>query len=188
MQLNKAIQNRWSPRGFSDKPITGEMIELLFKAARLAPSSRNEQPWNYFYVRRENRKEFDELVDVLTGNNPSWAKDAQVLIISVMKKHLNYNNLPNGKAMHDVGAANFSIAIQAAEMGLQVHQMGGFDREKATGYLKLNPEEYEPVTVIAVGYPAEGKNPSEVQQQRQKQHMLRKDLSEFVFEISGNEE
>src|SRR5690606_38153986 len=105
MQLNNAIKNRWSPRAFSDKPVTGEMLNLLFEAARRAPSSRNGQPWNYYFVRRENENVFGDFLDILTGNNPDWAKEAQVLIISVLKKNFDYKNLPNGKALHDIGAA-----------------------------------------------------------------------------------
>ncbi len=183
MQLNKAIKNRWSPRAFSDKPVTARMIKLLFEAARLASSSRNEQPWSYYYVHRSNEKVFNELVELLTGNNPLWAKEAQVLIVSVMKKNFDYKSRPNGKALHDMGAANISIAIQAAEMGLQVHPMGGFDKEKTASYLKLDTEKFEPVIMIAVGFPDEEREETEELKQRKIQSQTRKELNDFVFEL-----
>jgi nitroreductase len=183
MQLNKAIKNRWSPRAFSDKPLTDEMVRLLFEAARLAPSSRNEQPWNYYFVRRENKNVFGNIVDILTGNNPDWATEAQVLIVSVLKKNLDYKNRPNGKALHDIGAANISIAIQASEMGLQVHQMGGFDKVKAAEYLKLDNDNFEPVTVIAVGFPDEERPLTDDLIQRKKQSETRKEIKDFVIEL-----
>ncbi len=183
MQLNKAIKERWSPRSFSDKPVTQEMLELLFEAARWAPSSRNAQPWNYFYVRRENRNKFQDVVNILTGINPDWAKNAQVLMISVMKKNLDYKNRPNGKALHDIGAANVSMAIQASEMGMQIHQMGGFDKEKATDYLKLDSNEYEPVTCMAVGFPGTIEQLPESLQEREKQPRTRKKQEDFVFSL-----
>lgn len=186
MKLNKAIQNRWSPIDFSEQVVSQEMIDLLFEAARLAPSSRNEQPWNYYYVQRENKKVFNDLLNILTGNNPTWAQHAQVLIISVMKKIFDYKDRPNGKALHDIGAANVSIAIQAAEMGLQIHQMGGFNKDEAADYLKLDKNIFEPVTVIAVGFPEETLTPTEKTKQRIAQHQSRKELKEFVFRI-GNE-
>ncbi|HSO88214.1 MAG TPA: nitroreductase family protein [Draconibacterium sp.] len=183
MHLNKAIQNRWSPRAFSDKEVTLEMIDLLFEAARRAPSSRNEQPWNYYYVHRQNQKAFNDFVGFLTGNNPDWAKEAQVLIISVMKIKLDYKNLPNGKALHDTGAANVSIAIQAAELGFQAHPMGGFDKEKAALYLKLDTENFEPVIMIAVGFPDEERPQTEELITRKKQSQTRKKREDFVFEM-----
>lgn len=183
MQLNKAIQERWSPKAFLDKPLTEEMIHLLFEAARRAPSSRNEQPWNYYYVHRKNVKTFQDLLKILTGNNPNWAKEAQVLIVSVMKKNLDYKNRPNGKALHDMGAANISIGIQAAEMGFQAHPMGGFDKEKAAEYLKLDSEKYEPVIMIALGFADETEPPSQDTMDRIQQHQTRKELKDFVFEL-----
>lgn len=184
MQLNKAIKNRWSPRSFSNKEVTKEMIDLLFEAARWAPSAMNEQPWNYHFVHRDNQKIFNEIVDILTGTNPVWAKHAQVLIISVVKKNYDYHNRPNKNALHDLGAANISIAIQAAEMGLQVHQMGGFDKIKAVEYLHLNIENFEPVTIFAVGFPGEEKPQTEDLLQRKRQSESRKNLNDFVFEMN----
>lgn len=183
MQLNKAIKNRWSPVAFSDKPVTDEMIALLFEAARRAPSARNEQPWNYYFAKREDEKIFTDLLGLLTGINPDWAKEAQVLIISVLKKNYDYKIRPNGKALHDIGAANISIAIQAAEMGLQVHQMGGFDKEKIAEYLKLDNDNYEPVTVFAVGFPDEKRQPSDILSARKIQSQSRNELSHFVFQL-----
>ena len=183
MELNNAIKNRWSPRKFLDKPLTNEMLIMLFEAARLAPSSRNEQPWNYYYVHRSNEKVFNVFAGFLTGNNPGWAKNAQALIVSVMKKNYEYKNRPNGKALHDTGAANISIAIQAAEMGFQAHPMGGFDKEKAANYLDLDIENYEPVIMFAVGFPDETEPFSDETKQRIQQHQTRKELKDFVFQL-----
>lgn len=159
------------------------MLKLLFEAARRAPSSRNTQPWNYYYARRENKEAFNSLVELLTGNNPGWAKNAPVLMISVMKKTHDYKNRLNTKALHDTGAANISLAIQASEMGFQVHQMGGFDKEKASELLNLDSDLFEPVTMIAIGYPDESGEPTEATKNRIQQHNTRKNLEEFVFQL-----
>lgn len=184
MQVNKAIKKRWSPKAFTKKTLTKEMIKLLFEAARRAPSARNEQPWQYFFIQRKNKKVFNEVLMLLTGNNPDWAKEAQLFIISVMKKHYDYKNRPNAKALHDIGAANLSIAIQASEMGLQVHQMAGFDKEKAAVYLNLDTDNFEPVTIFAVGFPDEERELTEELIQRKQQSQNRKKIDDFVFEIS----
>ena len=185
MQLNKAIKNRWSPRVFCDKEVTQEMIDLLFEAARWAPSSINEQPWRYYYAHRNHKKHFDEMVALLTGNNPGWAQHAQVLAISLAKKKLDYKNRPNNNALHDLGAANVSIAIQAAEMGLQVHQMGGFDKEKAVEYLQLDPNDFQAVTMMAMGFEGEVDLLAEDAKMRKLQHRTRKELNEFVFDLNS---
>lgn len=123
------------------------------------------------------------MFDCLTDGNKKWAQSAQVLMVSVMKKNFDYKNLPNGKALHDVGAANISLAIQAAEMGLQAHQMGGFEKEKAAELLQLDKENFEPVTMIAIGFPANEQNFSDDDEKRWKQHSTRKELYEFAFQF-----
>jgi nitroreductase len=180
MELNKAIRNRWSPRAFSEKPVTDEMIRILFEAARWAPSARNEQPWQYFYAHRDQEKRFNELLGMLTGNNPEWAKNAQVLMVSVVKKQYDYKNRPNRNALHDLGAANVSVAIQASEMGLQVHQMAGFDKEKTIDYLNLDREKYEPVTFFAVGFPGDPEQLDEELKKRELEPRQRKEIDVFV--------
>lgn len=182
MQLNKAIKNRWSPRAFSSQRVTDEMLNLLFEAARWAPSSRNGQPWQYYYVRREDRETFQQVLDILTGINPEWAQQAQVLIITVMKKKFDFNNRPNGKALHDMGAASAIMGVQAAEMGLQIHQMGGFDKEKATTFLNLDTENFEPVTCIAVGFQGDADQLPDDLKKRELQPRERKEKKDFVFE------
>ena len=183
IQLNEAIKNRWSPRSFTAKPVPDEMLALLFEAARRAPSSRNEQPWNYYFAKKQDEIAFNRLFDCLTEGNKIWAFSAHVLVVSVMKKNFDFKNLPNGKALHDLGAANISMAIQAAEMGLQAHQMGGFDKEKASELLQLDADKFEPVTMIAVGFPADEKSFSEEDKKRREQHKSRKEQKTFVFQL-----
>ena len=184
IHLNSAVQNRRSPRAFSDKIVTKEMIESLFEAARWAPSAMNEQPWLYFYAGRENQESFRKILGVLTGINPQWAKDAQYLVVSVARKFYDNNERPNASAFHDVGAANISIAIQAAEMGFQVRQMGGFDKDKAAQLLQIDRAKYEPMTVIAVGFQGEAKQLPEDLKLRELQPRLRKEVNEFTHELT----
>lgn len=159
------------------------MIALLFEAASWAPSAMNEQPWLYFYAGKNNPEAFNKVLAILTGINPQWAKDAQYLIISVARKFYNYNERPNASAFHDLGAANVSLAIQAAHMGLQVRQMGGFDKDKAAELLQLDRGKYEPVTVIAVGFPGKAEQLPEELKSRELAPRTRKPIEEFVTRI-----
>ena len=54
--------------------------------------------------------------------------------------------------MHDVGAANMAMNIQAVSMGLQLHPMAGFDKAKAIETLNI-PEAFVPIAIFAGGYP-----------------------------------
>jgi nitroreductase len=84
-----------------------------------------------------------------------------------------------------MGAATALMAVQAAEMGLQIHQMGGFDKEKAINYLNLDTEKNEPVTCIAVGYPGDANQLPDDLKKSEKQPRTRKEQKDFVFRLSS---
>lgn len=46
MQLDQAINERRSIRGFTDKPVSKELLEEIIALANRAPSSMNTQPWH----------------------------------------------------------------------------------------------------------------------------------------------
>jgi hypothetical protein len=69
-------------------------------------------------------------------------------------------------------------------MGLQVHQMAGFDKIKAAEYLQLDLENFEPVTAIAVGFQGDADQLPEELKLREIQPRKRKEIGEFVNEIS----
>lgn len=51
MDLYAALFTRRSLRKYLDKPISEEDEKLILKAAMLAPSACNEQPWNFICIR-----------------------------------------------------------------------------------------------------------------------------------------
>jgi nitroreductase len=53
-----------------------------------------------------------------------------------------------------VGLAESQLTLQATALGLAVHQMGGFDRDRARAACEI-PEGFDPVAAIAIGYPGE---------------------------------
>ena len=61
------------------------------------------------------------------------------------------SNKFNRYSLYDVGSAVTNLTMQATAMDLYVHQMAGFDSEKAQQLFKI-PEGYKPVSAIAIGY------------------------------------
>lgn len=51
------IQNRRSIRSYQSTPIPREMILKILEAGRLAPSSKNRQPWRFVVVQGQSKKE-----------------------------------------------------------------------------------------------------------------------------------
>lgn len=159
-ELHDLIQWRYSPRIFADGAVSIEAIRILMESARWAASSRNEQPWRFIVAIRESDEEgFARIFDCLNPGNREWAHSAPVLLLSIASMHFARNGQPNRYAFHDVGLAVSQMTVQAAALGLMVHQMGGFDRERARTTFQI-PEGFDPVTAIAIGYPGEEERPS----------------------------
>ena len=149
--INELLAGRWSPRAFSDQPVELEKLYSLFEGARWSASSFNEQPWSFIVATKQDPDDFERLADCLVPGNKAWAKEAPVLILSVAKMHFDRNNKPNRHAYHDVGLAMQNLIVQATDSGLSVHQMAGFDIDKARETFEI-PEGFEPVAMAAIGY------------------------------------
>jgi nitroreductase len=148
------IQQRRSRRAYSDKPVEGEKIQSLFEAARWAPSSVNEQPWLYIYATKDQPDLWGKIFESLNDSNKVWVTHAPLLIVSLVRKNHIRNDRPNLSARYDLGGANAFLSLQATHLGLNVHQMGGYNAEVLKTNLNV-PDSYEPVVVLAIGYTGE---------------------------------
>jgi nitroreductase len=178
--VHELIQNRWSPRAFSQQPVQPEILRSLFEAARWAPSSNNEQPWAYLVATKDDAENFAKMVGVLVEFNVSWAKHAPVLALSVAHMKTNRDGKPNRVASHDVGSATAQLTLEANTRGLLVHQMAGFDADKARQTFAIPPD-WEPVAAIAIGYPGSPDSLPEKLRERELAPRTRKPTREFVM-------
>ncbi|MCI0426583.1 MAG: nitroreductase family protein [Nitrospiraceae bacterium] len=178
--IHDLLRQRWSPRAFSDQPVEAEKLRILFEAARWAPSSNNEQPWRFIVANKENETDWNRLFACLVAGNRTWAYRAPVLILSVASRIFEDDSTPNRHAFHDTGMAVENLVLQATALGLSAHQMAGFDVEKARVDLKI-PSGYDPVAMIAVGYPGDPAQLSDRLRAREAQPRARKPLTEFVY-------
>ncbi len=144
------IKNRWSARAFSDQALSDEQILTLVEAASWAPSSINVQPWRY-RVGHCGTETFQQMWECLLIGNQPWAKNAAVLLLCTVKKNFSKNGAPNRHAMHDAGMANAFLMLQATEMGIYGHIMGGYNPTKLRETFQLAEDE-EDVCLIALGF------------------------------------
>lgn len=150
----EVIKKRRSRRAYADKMVEPQKIHSLFEAARWAPSSLNEQPWFYIYATRDQESLYNKIFDALKEGNKIWARHAPLLIVSFARKKFIRFDSPNPSARYDLGAANAFLSLQAAHLGLNVHQMAGFDARTLDENLNV-PDRFEPVIVMAIGYPGD---------------------------------
>jgi nitroreductase len=151
-EVIKEIKLRRSGRAYSESPVEPEKIHTVLEAARWAPSSSNEQPWKYVLATKDNSELYDKIFDTLADGNKSWVKHVPVILVSLARKTFLKTGAANRFALHDTGAANALLCLEAAAIGLMAHQMGGYDYEKLKNALNV-PEDIEIASVITLGYP-----------------------------------
>lgn len=178
--IHDLVAERWSPRAFSDKAVAPDVLQSLFEAARWAPSSSNEQPWVYIVARKEDTEAFEKLVSVLVPANVLWAKNAPVLGLAVAELAFAKSGSPNRNAQHDVGASSAWLTVEATSRGLYVHQMGGFDAEKARQVFEI-PAGWDPIAAMAIGYAGDPESLPQPLRDREVAPRTRKALSTFVM-------
>ena len=179
-EIHALLSSRWSPRAYSHRPIEKDKLWSLFEAARWSASGGNQQPWAFVVVSRFDHDLHERLVEILSGRNKLWAKDAPVLVLAVAKLNSEAGNSNNRFAYYDVGQAVANLSIEASALGLYTHQMAGFDAEKARQLFNL-PAGFEPLTLTTIGYAGEVETLPDELRERELAPRTRKSLAEFVF-------
>lgn len=177
--VNPLILKRWSARSFSEKPIAEEVLNTLFEAASWASSSMNEQPWEYWVVTTQNEEKYRLFWSCLMEGNQPWAQTAPVLILSLARKSFEKTGTINRHALYDCGAANANLLLQAADLDIYGHQMGGFYMDKTIQMLHV-PDDLEPICFIALGYLDTPEKLEEPFRTRELTPRQRKSLENFV--------
>lgn len=175
--LLDAISSRRSPRAWQPREPSDAVLAALFEAARWAPSCFNDQPWTYLVTCRSDGEPFEHALAGLTPGNQSWAAAAPVLAFSLVREHFAHNGKPNRHAWHDVGAASALLSIQAASLGLMVHQMAGIEGEVVRERFSI-PGELDIVAALAIGYPGDPDQLDEALRARELAPRTRKPLAE----------
>ena len=175
--LNELIIKRKSIRQFDGQDLESDEIISLFEAARRAPSAFNEQPWRFILASRNNKEEFNAIINTLAEKNREWAINSSLLVIVIAKKELSRNQKQNRHSLYDTASAVANLTFQANSLNLYVHQMGGFDSQKVVDVFSV-PEEFEPVVVLAIG----GSITSTVISNDMQLEINRKPINEILFE------
>src|SRR4029077_18597413 len=98
---------------------------------------------------KDDPENFAKMLGVLVEFNANWAKYAPALALSVAHLKTQREGKANRVALHDVGSATAQLTFEANARGLQVHQMAGFDAEKARRAVPI-PADWEPLSPMAI--------------------------------------
>lgn len=174
--IHDLLADRWSPRGFDASfELDREQMRTLFEAARWSPSAFNHQPWAFISGRR-GTETFQHIYEGLLGFNQAWAGRVSALILTLAQ--VEKDGEVNPTAHYDLGQAVAHLTFQAEALGIDVHQMTGFDRDKFEFEI---PAGYEIVTVVALGRYEDSEEIPEKIRQRDASPRGRKPLEEIVL-------
>lgn len=81
MNFFELVKKRRSVRKFTNEKVPDKVIQQSLQSALLAANSSNLQPWEFYWIKDENKKR--ELVEACFSQNA--AKTAQQLIVSVSR-------------------------------------------------------------------------------------------------------
>jgi nitroreductase len=178
--VHELIGARWSPRAFSDRPVTPEQVASLLEAARWAPSAYNEQPWRFIVASKSDPETYRKLLGSLLELNQLWARSAPVLMLVLAKKTFTHNGTPNLYAVHDAGMAAATLALQATALGLSAHFMAGFNHATARDAFQISSD-YDFGAAIAIGYPGDPETLPEKFRLAELAPRSRKPLADLVY-------
>ena len=131
--------NRWSPRSFSEEPLSDTEIATIFEGARWSPSSFNRQPWLFVYeTDGPDREVFDS---ILMPGNQVWATKAPLIGFIFANTKTPEGREPR-TSQFDTGAAWMALALQARSLGVYTHGMAGIDNDAAHEKLGVSSEYY----------------------------------------------
>ncbi len=77
MDVKEAIEKRRAYRSFEEIKITDNVINTFVRAAQVAPSCMNKQPWKFIFVK--NKDKLENLYTALTPAN-KWAHKSSLII------------------------------------------------------------------------------------------------------------
>lgn len=179
-RIEAALAARWSPRAYEDRAIPVAALAQVLEAARWAASCFNDQPWNFLVARKDaDGDAHARLLACLSANNQAWAARAPVLMLGIARTHFAHDGKPNRHAAYDLGQATANLAAQAAALGLQAHQMAGFDAAAARGAFAI-PDGFDPLVAVALGYPGPASALPEALAARETAPRARKPIGEFT--------
>jgi nitroreductase len=149
MSVLKAIKNRYSCRNFQDRKVEEDKLEDILKAAQLAPSANNLQPYKLVVAK-------DEKVRKILGQNckQDFISKAPIIIAGVSLEPREMMSSGASKAAVDVAIALEHIALQAADLDLASCWVGAFEQEEAKQALSISADK-QIIALMPIGYPAD---------------------------------
>lgn len=168
MEYEELIRERYSVRKFSRTPVEREKVEAILLAGQTAPTACNKQPQRILVMQET------ETLKKLYKCTTSHFHCTLAMLVCYDKKDCwvrGYDKKNSGDI--DASIVTTQMMLSAHALGVGSTWVMHFIPEAIREELSL-PENYVPVSLLVMGYPAEDAKPYPG-------HGSKKELSETVF-------
>ena len=148
METWDAIRTRRKINEYEQRPIEEEKLKQILEAGRRAPSSRNEQRWDFILVR--DPEQLARLSQVWRGAAHIANAPAAIAIVAPESEDPRENASIN----FDLGQAVMSMMIAAADLGIGTRHAAVEDYDLASQILDL-PSSLRLSWMFGLGYPGD---------------------------------
>ena len=148
MEFIDVITKRHSVRGYLDKEVEKEKLDYVLKAATIAPTGVNAQPFKVYVI--DTKKYKDELSKIYGAK---WFVEAPLVLAVVGIKNKAWTRPWDQKNIADIDATIVMdhMILAAADVGLGTCYIGAFKKYEAHKFLELDENE-EVVLFTPLGY------------------------------------
>lgn len=165
MDVQNAITHRRSIRRYTSEMPSGDAVNAVLDAARLAPSWANTQCREFIVVTDIRLKE--QLADTIPEKNPGRPAVLQAPILIAACAHTGVSGFFKGRPATDKGdwllfdsaLALQNLTLRAHDLGLGTVHIGFFDAARAQSLLGL-PDGMCVVELMPLGCPAHEGTPT----------------------------
>ncbi|MCP4539251.1 MAG: nitroreductase family protein [Chloroflexi bacterium] len=149
----QTIFARRSIRKYTSAPVSEADIQTLMEAAMAAPSASNRKPWYFIVVTK--RQTLDALAEAHPHGKMLFDASLCIVVCGDVTEVERY-------WVQDCSAATENLLLAATALGLGAVWLGVYPKEPRIAFTRpiLNlPETIVPLNLIAIGHPAEEKEP-----------------------------
>jgi len=143
-----AIISRRNVRAYTEDPIPDEDLDRILEATRRAPSSMNEQRWDFIVC--TDRAQLADLARVWQGAGHVAASAATIALVAPRSD----DEWVQGSIQYDLGQATMSLMVAATDIGIGTAHAAVTDQELAQQILGF-PDDRFCAWLVALGYPAD---------------------------------
>jgi nitroreductase len=159
MQTWDAIRSRRNTRSYTDRAIARADLDRIVEAGRRAPSSMNEQPWDFIVV--TDRSRLEQMAELWTYGSHIRDAAAAIALLSPTSSD------PEARETFafDLGQAAMSMMLAAADLGIGSCHSSVGAQDAARDVLGFPPDR-EAVILLSLGYPEHPLTPVEYPDRR----------------------